>query len=54
MFHKFPVSETYYASEGYVSIFCQDFCCLTQPKNFLGVLFCAVFQTISVREKVYG
>ena len=54
MFHKFRLSKTNYASECYVSIFCRDFCCLTQPKNFLGVPYCAVFQIFSGGENVYG
>ena len=28
--------------------------CLTVPKNIVGEPFCAVFQKISVSQKVYG
>ena len=45
--------ETFYASEGYVTIFCRFFC-LTVPKNFVEEPFCAVFQKISGSEKVNG
>ena len=45
--------EKLYASEG-----CHNFqsklFCLTVPKNFEEEHFCAVFQKISVSEKVYG
>ena len=51
MFHKLRVSKTTYVSEGYVSNFCRGFRCLTQPKNFSGVPFCAVFQIFSGSEK---
>ena len=54
MFHKLRVWKTNYVSEGYVSIFCQDFYCLTQQKSFLVVPFCAVFQIFSGSEKFYG
>ena len=53
-FTNFGYRKKNYVSEGYVSSFCRDFCCLTQPKNFLRVPFCAVFQIISGSEKVYG
>ena len=48
--------ENFYASEGYATIFdfLSKFFCLTVPKNFVGELFCAVFQKIYGREKVYG
>ena len=54
MFHKLLVPKTNYSSQGYVSIFCRGFCCLTHPKSLLGVPFRAVFQIISGSEKVYG
>ena len=44
--------EKFYASEGYVMIFCRFFC-LTVPKNLVGEPFCAVFQKISGSEKVW-
>ena len=53
MFHKLRVWKTNYVSEGYVSIFCRDFCCLTQPKSLLGEPFRAVFQIFSASEKVF-
>ena len=43
--------EQFYASEGYVTIFCRNFFCLTLPKNFVGEPFCAVFQKIYGSEK---
>ena len=45
--------EKIYAQEGYVTIFCRNFC-LTVPKKFVGELFWAVFQKISGSENVYG
>ena len=45
--------EKFYASEGYVTIFCRIFC-LTVPKKFVEGPFSAVFQIISGSEKVYG
>ena len=54
MFDKLRVSKTNYVSEGYVSIFWRDFCCLLHPKIFFCVPFCAVFQIFSGSEKVYG
>ena len=54
MFQKLGLSKANYVSEGYVSIFCRDFCCLTQPKSLLGVPFRAVFQIFSGSKKVYG
>ena len=53
LFHKLWVSKTSYASECYVSISSRDFCCLTQPKNFLGEPFCAVFHKFYGSEKYY-
>ena len=53
VFHYFRVSKTNYASECYVSISSRDFCCLTQPKNFLGEPFCAVFHIFYGSEKDY-
>ena len=48
--------ENFYAAEGYATTFdfLSNFFCLTVPKNFEGELFCAVFQKIHGREKVYG
>ena len=42
--------EKFYASEGYVTIFCRFFC-FTVPKNLEGEPFCAVFQKNSGSEK---
>ena len=42
--------EDFYASEGYVTIFCRFFC-LAVPKNLVGESFCAVFQKIVDNEK---
>ena len=53
VYQKISGSEKFYASEGYVTIFCRFFC-LTEPKNLAGEPFCAVFQKISGSEKVYG
>ena len=53
VFHKFRVSKTNYSSVGYVSSFCPDFCCPTQPKIFLGDSFCAVFHKLYGCEKDY-
>ena len=39
--------EKFYASEGYVTIFCRKIFCLTVPKQFVEEPFCAVFQKIS-------
>ena len=44
MFHKLRVSKTIYASDGYVSLFCQGFCYLAQLKCFLGEPLSAVFR----------
>ena len=44
MFHKLRVSKTIYASDGYVSLFCQGFCYLAQLKYFLGEPLSAVFR----------
>ena len=46
--------EKFYASEGYVTIFCRKIFCLTVPKHFVEEPFCAVFQKISGSEEVYG
>ena len=46
-------TEKMYASEGYVTISVEIFC-FTVSKNFVGEPFCAVFQKISGRQKVYG
>ena len=43
--------EKFYASEGYVTIFCRFVFCLTVPKNLVGEPSCAVFQKISGSEK---
>ena len=59
MFQKISSIETIYGEEGggggrdYHN-FLSKFFCLTVPKNFVGEPFCAVFQKISGREKVYG
>ena len=37
-----------------MSRFSVEIFCLTEPKNFVGEPFCAVFQEISGSEKVYG
>ena len=45
--------ENFYASEGYVTIFCRNFLSHSAEK-FRREPFCAVFQKTSGSEKVYG
>ena len=45
--------EKFYASKGYVTIFCRKFF-VSVPRHFVEQPFCAVFQKISDSEKVYG
>ena len=47
------VIATFYASEGYDTVF-RRFFCLAEPKNFAGEPFCAVCQKNFGSEKVYG
>ena len=42
--------EKFYASEGYVTIFCRKFFCLTVLKKFVEEPFCAVFQKFSLAK----
>ena len=46
--------ENFYASKGYVTIFCRIFFCFTVPKHFVEEPFCAVFHKVFGFEKIDG
>ena len=53
MCHYFRVSKKFVLQRVMLRFFVEFFC-LTVPEDSVGEPFCAVFQKISGREKVYG
>ena len=53
-FRKFPGAKKFMDKKGEYQDFPSKIFCLTVPKHFVEEPFCAVFQKISVSQKVYA